>query len=110
LRCSLWQRAWVVAPSHQVMKKRRHPTRPTAINSTGRGTAHAAFWAIAVPGVAGTAITGTGTVGAVGGTVDGMEGTVDGTVDMGVDMEAGEDTAAEAGMAVAETFPWSDTT
>jgi hypothetical protein len=39
-----------------------------------------------------------------------MEGTVDGTVDMGVDMEAGEDTAAEAGMAVAETFPWSDTT
>jgi hypothetical protein len=33
-----------------------------------------------------------------------MAGTVDGMVDM----EVGEDMAAEAGMAAAETFPWSD--
>jgi hypothetical protein len=43
------------------------------------------------------AITGTGTVG----TADGMAGTVDGMADM----EVGEDMAAEAGMAAAETFP-----
>jgi hypothetical protein len=36
-----------------------------------------------------------------------MAGTVDGMVGM-VDMEVGEDMAAEAGMAAAETFPWSD--
>jgi hypothetical protein len=47
------------------------------------------------------AITGTGTVG----TADGMAGTVDGMADTGADMEVGEDMAAEAGMAAAETFP-----
>jgi hypothetical protein len=93
------------------MKKRRHTTRSTPIPSTGRGTGPAAFWAIATPGVVGTAISGTDTVGAVAGTADGMEAMVDGTVDMeadmevGEDLEAGEDLAVEAGMAAAETFP-----
>jgi hypothetical protein len=43
-----------------------------------------------------------GTVDGMAGTVDGMAGTVDGMVVM----EVGEDMAAEAGMAAAETFPW----
>jgi hypothetical protein len=77
--------------------------------STGPATGPAAFWAIAAPGVAGTAITGTDTVGAVGGTADGMAVTVDGTVDMEADMEVG-DMAAEAGMVAAETCPWPHST
>jgi hypothetical protein len=100
----------VVAPSHQDMKKRRHTTRSTAITSTDRGTVLAAFWASAARGVAGTAITGTDTVGAAGGTADRMALTVDGTAAMAADMEEGEDTVAEAGMVAAETFPSSDAT
>jgi hypothetical protein len=91
------------------MKKRRHTTRSTPIPSTGRGTGPAAFWAIATPGVVGTAISGTDTVGAVAGTADGMEAMVDGTVDMEADMEVG-DMAAEAGMVAAETCPWPHST
>lgn len=82
---------------HSHMEMRSHTIRSTVILSMGRGTGPAVFGAIAAPGVAGMAITGTGTVG----TADGMAGTVDGMADM----EVGEDMAAEAGMAAAETFP-----
>ena len=95
----------MVAPSRRCMNKRRHTTRSTAISFTGRATEPAAFWAIAAPGVAGTAITGTDTVGAVGG----MAATVHGTEDMEADTEV-EDMAAEAGMVAAKTCPSSHPT
>jgi hypothetical protein len=92
----------VVALSHLDIKKRSHTTRSTAINSTDRDMGLAAFWATAASGVAGTAITGTGTVGAVGGRADGMAGTADGMADMAAGTEVGEDMAAEAAMAAAK--------
>jgi hypothetical protein len=95
----------VGAPSHQDMDKRSHTIRSTAIPSTGRGTGPAVFGMTAAPGAAGTAITGTATVGTVVGTAY-MAAK---RVVVGADMEAGADMAAEAGMAAAaDTFLWSD--
>jgi hypothetical protein len=96
----------VVAPLHPDMGKRSHTIRSPAIRSTGRGTGLAVIGATAAPGAAGTAITGTATVGTVAGTAD-----VEAAADMAakVDMEAGADMGAEAGMAAAaDTLPWAD--
>jgi hypothetical protein len=65
----------------------------------------AVFGVTAAPGAAGTAITGTATVGTVAGTAY-MAAK---HVEVEADMEAGADMAVEAAMAAAaDTFPWSD--
>jgi hypothetical protein len=82
-----------------------HTIQSTAIPRTGRGTGPAVFGATAAPGAAGTAITGTATVGTVAGTADAEVGA---DMPAKVDMEAGADMAAEGDMAAAaDTFPWS---
>lgn len=90
------------APSHQNMEAPNHTIRSTAIPHTGRSTGPAVIGVTAAPGAAGTAITGTVTVGTAAGTayIKAKHMVV------WAGMEVGADMAAEAGMAAAaDTFP-----